>query len=220
MIQHTLAFGGSLGDSLFTNAVAASPFLPQQYGYADFVPSQSYYAFAAAAGCFGPPARAQNNVSNSIFECLVGRSTEVLQNASNIISSSSRYGTWAFLPVTDGTFLQQTPSQQLLKNQVNGRRLLVGNNADEGPLFTPQTIKTEADVVDFIRNTFPLFTEDDISKVLFYYPSNDAPMDQNSLKFGTLGNSTPTALNESTYGTGQQQRVNVSKDLSMGSARY
>jgi len=55
MLQ-SMAYGGSLGESLFSNAIAASPYLPQQYSYADFVPSQSYYAFASAVGCFGPPA--------------------------------------------------------------------------------------------------------------------------------------------------------------------
>ena len=107
-------------------AIAQSPYLPMQYGYADFVPSQSYYAFASAVGCFGPPALPQSNSSASIFQCLVAQDTEALQNASATISGSSRYGTWAFLPVTDGAFVQQLPSQQLLKKQVNGNRILVG----------------------------------------------------------------------------------------------
>ena len=121
-----MAFGGELGESLFSNAIAASPFLPQQYGYKDFVPSQSYYAFASAAGCFGPPALPQNILNNSIFACLVSKDTSTLQNASASVSGSSRYGTWAFLPVTDGRFVQQLPSQQLLKKQVNGNAILVG----------------------------------------------------------------------------------------------
>ena len=125
MLQ-AMAYGGYLGDSLFSNVIAASPYLPQQFGYADFVPSQSYYAFASAAGCFGPPALPQNNISNSIFQCLVSKDTETLQNASATISGSSRFGTWGFLPVTDGVFVQQLPSQQLLKKQVNGVRMLVG----------------------------------------------------------------------------------------------
>ena len=95
-----------------------------QYGYADFVPSQSYYAFAATVGCFDD--MAFGNMTGTIFECLVGKDTETLQNANNMVSSTSAYGTWAFLPVTDGKFIQQLPSQQLLKNQVNGVRTLVG----------------------------------------------------------------------------------------------
>ena len=84
------------------------------------------------------------------------------------------------------------------------------NNANEGPLFTPQNIITEDDFVNFLRNTFPLFTEDDISRTLLYYPSTNASVDMSTPEFATSGNSTPTALNESTFGTGQQQRADVS----------
>ncbi|KAI4133175.1 MAG: hypothetical protein LQ347_002282, partial [Umbilicaria vellea] len=204
MLQ-AMAFGGYLGDSLFSNIIAASPYLPMQYGYKDFVPSQSYYAFAQAAGCFDD--LAQNNVSNSIFSCLVAKDTMTLQNASAYISGSSKYGTWGFLPVTDGVFIQQLPSQQLLKKQVNGKYMLSGNNANEGPAFVPQNIVTEDDFVNFLQNTFPLFTNDDIAKVLLYYPSTNASVDINAPDFATTGYTGPTALNESSFATGQQQRA-------------
>ncbi|KAA6409585.1 MAG: hypothetical protein FRX48_06196 [Lasallia pustulata] len=204
MLQ-AMAFGGYLGDSLFSNIIAASPYLPTQYGYKDFVPSQSYYAFAQAAGCFG--GLPQNNVNNSIFACLVGKDTTTLQNASAYISGSGKYGSFNFLPVTDGVFIQQLPSQQLLKKQVNGKYMLSGNNANEGPSFVPQNIVTEGDFVSFLRNTFPLFTNEDIAKVLLYYPSTNASVDTNAPNFPTLGYTGPTALNESSFGTGQQQRA-------------
>ncbi|KAL8791238.1 MAG: hypothetical protein Q9213_000195 [Squamulea squamosa] len=204
MLQ-TMAFGGNLGNSLFTNAIAASPYLPQQFGYADFVPTQSYYAFASAVGCFN--GLAQNNFNNSIFNCLLSKDTDTLQNASNTIAGSSRYGTWAFLPVTDGSFIQQTPSQQLLTKRVNGRRILSGNNANEGPLFVPQDNMTEEDLVEFLRNSFPLFTEDDISRVLLYYPSTNASVSVDAPEFATSGTSGATAVNVSTFGTGQLQRA-------------
>ena len=114
-----------------TQVIAASPYLVQQYGYADFVPSQSYYAFANAAGCFND--LAQGNASDSIFKCLVGKDTETLQNASAFISRNTRYNTFAFLPVTDGTFIQQLPSQQLQAKRVNGRRVLSGVRGDLMP---------------------------------------------------------------------------------------
>ncbi|KAL9016683.1 MAG: hypothetical protein Q9185_005962 [Variospora sp. 1 TL-2023] len=205
MLQ-TMAFGGTLGESLFSNAIPASPFLPQQFGYADFVPTQFYYAFAAAAGCFG--GFPQGNLSASIFQCLVGKDTETLQNASAYVSGNSRYGTWAFLPVTDGSFIQQLPSQQLLEKRVNGRRILAGNTANEGPLFTPQNIVSQDDFVNFLRTSFPLFTEDDISRVLLYYPSTNASVSSDDPSFATSGSMGTTALNVSTFGTGQQQRAN------------
>jgi hypothetical protein len=45
------------------------------------------------------------------------------------VTETATYGTWAFLPVTDGAFIQDVPSSQLLEKRVNGRSLLVGNNA-------------------------------------------------------------------------------------------
>ncbi|KAL8947880.1 MAG: hypothetical protein Q9222_005882 [Ikaeria aurantiellina] len=200
-----MVFGGNLGDSLFANAIPASPYLPQQWGYADFVPTQSYYAFSTAVGCFG--GLPQANVSDSVFNCLAGKDTETLQNASASISGSSRYGTWGFLPVTDGSFIQQLPSQQLLTKKVNGRRMLSGNNANEGPLFTPQDIVSEDDFVNFLRNSFPLFTEDDISRVLLYYPSTNASVSMDAANYATYGTMGPSALNQSSFGTGQQQRA-------------
>lgn len=95
-----------------------------QYNYNDFVPSQAYYAFAQSVGCFDD--RAFGNTTQLIFQCLIGKDTLTLQNASNSISISGIYGTWGFLPVTDGSFIQQLPSQQLLKKRVNGLRLLSG----------------------------------------------------------------------------------------------
>ncbi|KAG9534223.1 carboxylesterase type B, partial [Aureobasidium melanogenum] len=84
---------------------------------------------------------------------------------------------------------------------------LVGNNANEGPLFVPQNITTEADLVAWLELTFPLFSNDDIARVLRYYPSSNASDSSSAVEFATLGNSGPTAINESSLATGQQQRA-------------
>lgn len=95
-----------------------------QYGYKDWVPSQSYYAFAIQAGC--APTTAYGGMNTTVFDCLVSKDTKTLQDASFNISASGLFGTWGFLPTTDGTFVQQLPSQQLLQKQVNGLNMLVG----------------------------------------------------------------------------------------------
>ncbi|KAF8858056.1 alpha/beta-hydrolase [Acephala macrosclerotiorum] len=204
MLQ-TMAYGGTLGTSLFSNAIAASPYLPTQYEYNAWVPSQSYYAFAQAAGCLSGYAAGSPTRNNTIFQCLVAQDTATLQNASAAISSSGTYGTWGFLPVTDGVFIQQLPSQQLAKKQVNGLRMLAGNNALEGQSFVPQNITTEDDLVAFIQETFPLFTTDDISKVLQYYPGTNASDSTNAVDYATLGYTGATANNESSEATVPRQ---------------
>ena len=196
-----------------------------QYGYADFQPSQAYYAFAYQAGCF--TGKAYGNDSDTIFECLVGKDEATLANASAYVSASGTYGTWGFLPVTDGRFIQQLPSQQLQQGKINGQRVLIGvsisshisrevfesnwqffqNNANEGPAFVTQTIRTEDDFLAFLQKAFPLFTSDEISEILTYYPSTNASVDPSIPDFATNGLTGATALNESTFGTGQQQRA-------------
>jgi len=128
MLQ-TMAYGGTLGTSLFTNVIAASVYLPQQYGYRDYQPSQSYYSFASWAGCM--PNQAYGGSNMSIMDCLRAANTTTLQYASFNVSMSGRYGSWGFLPVTDGVFIQQQPSQQLLEKRLNGKHMLVGNNASK-----------------------------------------------------------------------------------------
>ena len=206
MLQ-AMAFGGEQKTSLFNNIVAVSPFLPRQHNYADPVPSKYYSAFVSAAGCTGPSSGAQHTSNDSTFQCLITKDTATLQNASATVSGSGQIGIYPFVPVTDGDFVQQRPSQQLLKKQVNGKRMLVGNNANEGSGFTPQNVKTEDDFVDYVRNLIPSFSDEDIQKVLETYPSTNASVNQSNPNFATSGNSTPTAVNQSTYGTGQQQRA-------------
>ena len=97
-------------------------YLAKQYNYNDQVPTQYYQAFAQAAGCTGDA----NTTNQTVFDCLVSVDTAVLQNASATVSESGDYGTWAFLPVTDGDFIQAKPSQQLFERAVSGKRLLIG----------------------------------------------------------------------------------------------
>jgi len=204
MLQ-AMAYGGTLGDSLFSNIHAASPYLPMQYGYKDWVPSQSYYAFATHAGCMDT--NAYGGSYRTIFECLNAQNTTTLMNASALVSGSGTPGTWGFLPVTDGVFIQDTPSQQLLERKINGRNILSGNNAEEGTLFVSQNITTEADLVAWLHLNFPLFSDDDISQTLLFYPSSDSSASTSGDGFATNGLTGASALNESVTGTGQQQRA-------------
>jgi len=97
-----------------------------QYNYNDWVPSQTYYAFAAAANCSNDRPYGYLQRNQTIFDCLINASTETLQTAGYRISASGPDYEWAFLPVTDGVFVRERPSQQLLKRKLNGVNLLIG----------------------------------------------------------------------------------------------
>ncbi|KXT02674.1 hypothetical protein AC578_1170 [Pseudocercospora eumusae] len=201
-----MAYGGSQGTQLFRQAFAGSPYLPMQYGYSHWIPTQSYYALASAVGCNAMKPYGANGTQQT-FECLLDVSSETLVNASATISQSGTYGTWAFLPVTDGALVQDLPSRQLARTKVNGVNALIGNNANEGTSFTPSIIETEDDLVAWLHTTFPLFDENDIAKVLYYYPSTNASTNPEAPLFATSGDSGATALNQSSVATGQQQRA-------------
>jgi carboxylesterase type B len=110
--------------------------------------------------------------------------------------------------VTDGVFIQSTPSQAILQRRLNGLNHLSGNNAEEGPYFVPQNITTEADLLAWLRVLLPLFTTDDIAKLLYYYPTSNSTTPSSLPKFATAGDSGATAINVSVVASGQQQRAN------------
>lgn len=80
------------------------------------------------------------------------------------------------------------------------------NNADEGPGFVPQTITTESSFNTYISNLFPLMSNTTLSSLKTLYsipPTTPGPL------FSTTGTTTsPTALNQSEFAIGQQQRAN------------
>lgn len=114
--------GDSETDLTLRQIIAASPYTATQFEYNDKIPTMHYRDFAARAGC------TEETSSNdwSIFDCLVHADTETLQYASGNVSTSGAWGTWAFLPVTDGEFIQDLPSRQLLEKKVSGKRILSG----------------------------------------------------------------------------------------------
>lgn len=172
----------------------------------DWQPSQAYYAFASAAGCDTKNAYLQNG-SKSIFDCLVEADVATLMDASANVSQSGTLATWAFLPVTDGKLIQSLPSKQLAQGRVNGLNHLAGHNALEGAAFVPWNITTISDLVDYLQVTFPMFSNNDIAKVLLYYPSNNESVNPNDPEWATEGDSGPTTLNQSTAATGQKERA-------------
>lgn len=136
MLQ-AMAYDGSEGTKNFQNLIAASPYLPGrkynltsllalqflnsylEFDYNGQRPTLTYQQFAAEVGC-------NKTNANETFSCLVGRNSEVLQQASAIVSADEDFGSWAFLPVTDGKFLCNRPSVQLNGGAVNGLRTLSG----------------------------------------------------------------------------------------------
>ncbi|KAF2016639.1 alpha/beta-hydrolase, partial [Aaosphaeria arxii CBS 175.79] len=194
-----IAEKGDLKTSLYKNGIAASPWLPAQYDYNHATPTAHYQDLAQRVGC---------NSTKTLLKCLRVADSQALQEANNAISTTGTYATWAFLPVTEPDFITSRPSKSLTKGKVNGQNILVGNNANEGPLFVPPIISTLDDLKNWLHLDFPTLSDADIQTILTAYPSPDHADDPNALKFATNGIDSPTAVNVSQVATGHQQRAN------------
>jgi carboxylesterase type B len=140
----------------------------------------------------------------------MSKDTAILQRASNDVSTSGVFGTWAFLPVTDGHFVKSAPSETLFEGLLNGANLLTSNVAEESVPYVPQNINTEAKLTAWIRLVFPLFSDDTIADLYNQYaPSNGTQFTAKIPQFATSGSSDPTALDTSGTATGYQQTANV-----------
>ncbi|KAJ5657956.1 uncharacterized protein N7484_001605 [Penicillium longicatenatum] len=215
MLQ-AMGYGGR-EDHLFNNIIAASPYTPAMYHYDDEVPTIHYLHFAARAGCHDGKLISES----AIFDCLVNADTETLQYASANVSVSGSWGTWAFQPVIDGEFIQELPTTQLLKTKVSGKRILSGNNANDGVPLSPPYINTTDGFLSYIKNTFPLFNAFDYSRLKDIYgfwnssPTNTGP------RYDTLGDRGPIALNQSEMATGLQQTIfNIFAETTFDCASY
>ncbi|KAK8099934.1 carboxylesterase family protein [Apiospora kogelbergensis] len=206
VMYHTMAYGGKK-TSLFNNAIIASPWTPPAYRFDAEFPTANYDAFAALAGCGNKTVSRLKNRADT-FDCLVSADTTTLQNASGIVSTTRGYfGGFAFGPVVDDDYIQDLPSKQLQLGKVSGKRILVGNNANEGVPLTNPEVSTRDAYDDFIHATFPHLTAEDLAKLNSIYQINQSETGNNATRHDTLGDSGPTALTVSEMATGLQQSV-------------
>ncbi|KAK4231620.1 putative lipase [Podospora fimiseda] len=202
VMYHDIALNGGLGSLLFDKSIAQSPYLPFQPNFNAAMPTDKYYQFSVAAGC---PA------SGSVLSCLKSKPSADLQTASWMVTAASTYGYWGFWPVTDGVYIKGLPSQLLNSKSVNGRAILTGYNAHEGPLFVPTDpeIVTVSDLTAWLHLEFPNLSTWQINDILGQNP-NSALTDPSLPKFETDGLNTGgfNALNTGPQSNGQQQRAN------------
>lgn len=129
-------------------------------------PTMYYNMLAEFAGCSDGE---DVSSSETVFECLSTVDSDALQNASAQVSARALFGQWAFIPVTDGTFIQDRPTVQLLSGNVNGESVVVGQNGNEGYEFVHQNITSEANFTDFIRSNFPLLSDENMTAIMDLY---------------------------------------------------
>lgn len=200
VLYQAQAYGGKQKETLFQNAITASPWVPYQHNYDDDEPTEAYNSFAEYAGC---------SEAKDTLKCLRNADTVVLQNASAKVSEAGPFGTFAFLPVTDGSFVKDRLTTQILSKSLKGKRVLSGNMANEGVPLSPPTTRTLKDFRTYLTTTFPRFSAADKAALekTYSYAGDTQDVNPSTPKFSTSGTGFPTALNISEFGSGQQQRV-------------
>ncbi|KAH8890549.1 carboxylesterase [Thozetella sp. PMI_491] len=193
-----MANGGEEGTKLFRQVLADSAYLPTMPHYNDGLVEEYYRQLAERAGCL-------NITNTTTFRCLSEVDSITLQNASAMTSYGAKYGTWSFLPVTDGKFIREKPSQQLLYGKVNGKRLLSG--ANEAAQFVPQNISTEAEFKAYVRLYYPLLSDQNLTAVMSLYSLPSSFNDSTPL-FDSDGLHAPYATEISHFASGWQQAAN------------
>ncbi|RYN15847.1 hypothetical protein AA0115_g12744 [Alternaria tenuissima] len=191
-----VAKNGTLGTSLFSNIIAASPYLPPQHNFNAPAPTRQYESFVSRAGCA--------NLTETL-SCLRSKDSITLQMANSDVNAANLYGHWAFSPVTESEsgFIHTHPSDSLTAGLVNGEHILVGNNANEGPLFVPTIDSTDA-LQAWVKIAFPSVSSTEFEAILAAYPLSNL---ENNDTVATTGLGPVTALDTSSFASGIQQRA-------------
>ncbi|KAK5654329.1 hypothetical protein OQA88_7507 [Cercophora sp. LCS_1] len=180
---------------LFESVIAASPWVPTQPVWNDTTSEGRFAAFVGLAGCGNDKDK---------MACLRGKESRALQVAGNTVQTRTHvpHGNWAFIPVTDGDYVLGPPSTHLLPGKVNGRNLLVGNNANEGSLIPPANISTQAHLVSWMQSYLFSLSPANITTLLNAYPASAGP----NARYETSGRGPGTAVTVSQVAAGDQQR--------------
>ncbi|KAJ8083136.1 hypothetical protein AAF712_007218 [Marasmius tenuissimus] len=174
VLQHVIAEDGETSPQLFRGAIASSPFLPSQYAYNDTIPQALYNQVVDAVNC---------KSSQDTLECLRKADISALESANEKINLNALFALFAFIPVVDGTFIRQRPTQALKGGKVNGKALLAFYNADEGLLFVNQTAPP-LNASQYAAELFPKLTSQDVATVAKLYAGLGSDLQQENLIVG------------------------------------
>jgi carboxylesterase type B len=185
VLNHIVAYNGTLGTSLFRGAIANSPYLPPTFLYDSVIPEANYQRFVRQSNC---------SEANDHFSCLVKSDSHTLMKANAVVSASGPYGTFPWSPVLhlkvfpnlqviDNTFLVNRPSELLLSGKVNGDGIITGSNTHEtlmkshidqdSYVFIPGNITTEAQVKEYFSSEFPYLPDTIYPMIQHFYPQPD-----------------------------------------------
>ncbi|KAJ3934689.1 MAG: Alpha/Beta hydrolase protein [Lentinula lateritia] len=174
VVQHIVAQDGQTSPQLFRGAITSSTFLPSQYAYNDTIPELLYSKVVSQTEC---------SSANDSLTCLRAVDAVTLETLNNNIIAGGFYGTFIFVPVVDGTFIMQRPTEALAQGKVNGKALLSITNANEGTIFVNQ-IDPITNVSLYSSMLFPEFESQQADDTAELYANLGSPLEQDDLIMG------------------------------------
>ncbi|EOA89558.1 hypothetical protein ACJQWK_02974 [Exserohilum turcicum] len=153
-IMHQItAYGGTNGPPPFQQAVPQSPgWLPIS---SSVIQENTYNTFL--------------NLTNatSLAQLRALSSEEVIRASAQQVQYYSPYGAYTYGPVVDGLFTPLQPAQLLAQGRFyKDVRVMVGHNANEGLLFTPTSLTTDASLAERLAEAYPATPKSSIDYVL------------------------------------------------------
>ncbi|KAJ8692186.1 hypothetical protein PTI98_009521 [Pleurotus ostreatus] len=169
VLQHVVARDGRTSPPLFRAAMSSSSFLPSQHPFDGAVPESIFSQVVSQTGCGG---------SADTLSCLRAANVSILQAANVNVNRAGFFGTFVAVPVVDGEFITQRPTQALRQRRVNGRALLAVTNTHEGNSFVDQSTAATVTAADYALRLFPSIGAVNAATVARLYSGVGAPIDQ------------------------------------------
>ncbi|PFH46612.1 hypothetical protein AMATHDRAFT_154314 [Amanita thiersii Skay4041] len=163
VLQHVIAQDGNTTPPLFRGAITSSSFLPSQYNFDDTFSEDLYNEVVSLTGC------SSSSGDQDTLTCLRAVDAGTLENANVKIGDSAFFGVFIFVPVVDGTFITQRPTQAFKQKKINGVFLLAITNTNEGNIFVDQTTADSVQTANYVAQLFPHFGEAEIDKAVEQY---------------------------------------------------
>ncbi|KAJ3754100.1 Alpha/Beta hydrolase protein [Lentinula raphanica] len=174
VLQHIVAHDGETSPQLFRGAITSSTYLPPQYFYNDTIPESLFSEVVSQASC---------SSANDSLTCLRGVNVTTLESINTRLNVEGFFGTFVFVPVVDGTFIKQRPTEVLKQQKVNGKALLSITNSNEGNIFVNQTDPI-TNVSLYAGTLFPTFGSQQAQEIAQLYKDLGTPLQQDNLIMG------------------------------------
>ncbi|KAF4613473.1 hypothetical protein D9613_008007 [Agrocybe pediades] len=175
VMQHVIANGGKTKPSLFRAAITSSAYLPSQYKYNSHIPETIYSQVVSLTNCTS---------SADTLECLRQAPVEILQAANAAILQNGFFGTFTFVPVVDGSFITDSPTNLIRQGKVNTKNLYSVTNSFEGDIFVNQTQASTMPATDYISQLYPTLSTREVAAIAKKYSGLGSNFTQAALIMG------------------------------------